>query len=76
MVPTSVVIPALNTQTIYVYHGGKAFRKDVELGDRTDQLVQILNGLNPGDTVITTGLLEIRDNMPVALGEIENGKGL
>lgn len=76
VVPTSVVIPALNTQTVYVYHGGKAFRKDVELGYRTDQQVQILNGLNPGDTVITTGLLEIKDNMPVAIGEIENGKGL
>ncbi|MCA9735592.1 efflux RND transporter periplasmic adaptor subunit, partial [candidate division KSB1 bacterium] len=49
VVPTSAVIPALNKQTVYVYHGGKAFRKDVELGERTDVEVQILSGLNPGD---------------------------
>ncbi|MCB2219821.1 MAG: efflux RND transporter periplasmic adaptor subunit [Bacteroidetes bacterium] len=73
VVPTSAVIPALNTQTVYVYHGGKAFRKEVELGDRTDVEVRILNGLNPGDTVLLTGLMTVKDNMPVQIEEIVKG---
>lgn len=76
VVPTAAIIPALNTQTVYVYHNGKAFRKEVTLGSRTDMQVLIEDGLNPGDTVIMTGLLEIRDNMPVVIREIIKGSGI
>ncbi|MBN2172899.1 MAG: efflux RND transporter periplasmic adaptor subunit [Bacteroidales bacterium] len=73
VVPTSAVIPALNTQTLYVYHAGKAFRKEVELGDRTNVEVQIMSGLNPGDTILLTGLMMVKDNMPVQIKEIVKG---
>lgn len=76
VIPTAAVIPSLNAQTVYVYHDGKAFRKEVELGSRTDMQVLVQEGLNPGDTIIMTGLLEIRDNMPVVISEIIKGSGL
>ena len=75
VVPTAAIIPALNIQTVYVYHNGRGFRKEVELGPRTDQEVQVLQGLNPGDTIIMTGLLEIKDNMPVTIDKITKSPG-
>ncbi|MFA5420219.1 MAG: efflux RND transporter periplasmic adaptor subunit [Bacteroidales bacterium] len=70
VVPTSAVIPDLNAQTIYVYQGGKARRRTVQLGDRTDKQVRIRSGLNPGDTIITTGLMEVKDQLPVVIDNL------
>jgi membrane fusion protein (multidrug efflux system) len=32
----------------------------VTIGVRTDEKIQVLEGLNEGDTVVTTGLLSIK----------------
>ena len=34
----------------------------VTIGVRTDDKIQIIDGINAGDTVITTGLLSIKKN--------------
>jgi membrane fusion protein (multidrug efflux system) len=76
VLPTAVIIPSLNSQTVFVYQAGKVYRKAVELGSRTDVEVQVLKGLNPGDTIIMTGLLEVKDNMPVVISELVKGPAL
>jgi membrane fusion protein (multidrug efflux system) len=45
---------------------GKATPTPVEVGIRTDSSVQILSGIAPGDTVLTTGLLQLRPQMSVS----------
>lgn len=37
----------------------------VETGARTDKDVLVLSGLKAGDTVLTTGLLTLKDDAPV-----------
>ncbi|MGB3291597.1 MAG: efflux RND transporter periplasmic adaptor subunit, partial [Phormidesmis sp.] len=39
--------------------------KPVKLGDLQGNEYQVLEGLNPGDTVITSGLLNLRDGVPI-----------
>ena len=70
IVPTDCIVPELNAQTLYIFHNGKAFRKTVELGARTEVMVQVLHGVNPGDTVLTTGLMRVKDNYPVKIKQI------
>lgn len=65
MVPTQAVVPVLKGQTIYVCKNGVVVSVPVATGVRTASTVQILNGLSAGDTVITTGLMQLRPNMPV-----------
>jgi membrane fusion protein (multidrug efflux system) len=67
LVPTQVVVPEISVQTVYVAENGKAVRKEVELAGRNAEMVQIVDGLQPGDTVITTGLLQVKDGLPVNL---------
>lgn len=67
LVPTQAVVPDIDQQTVFVYKGGKALKKVVTMGNRTADKVHILNGIAPGDTVITTGLLQIKDGMRVKL---------
>jgi len=76
IVPTDCIVPELNAQTVFVFHNGKAFRKTVELGARTDKMVQLLNGINAGDTVLTTGLMRVKDNFPVTIKQVTETSAL
>ncbi len=65
MVPTQAVIPVLKGQTVLVQRGGAARQVAVRTGIRTAAEVQVIEGLAPGDTVITTGLMQLRPGAPV-----------
>lgn len=60
MVPTQAVIPQARGKQVILLQRDSAVFKDVETGIRDSAFVQILTGLEPGDTVITTGLMAIQ----------------
>jgi membrane fusion protein, multidrug efflux system len=76
VVPTDCIVPELNNQTVFLYKGGKAIRRTVEVGSRSDTQVEILQGVRAGDTVLTTGLLQVKDNYPVTLNKVTSSKAL
>ena len=45
--------------------GGKAQEVMVETGTRTSKDIVVLKGLTPGDTVLTTGVLTLKNDAPV-----------
>ena len=65
MIPTQAVIPVLKGQTIFVLKSGVAESIPIKTGIRTAATVQITEGLSAGDTVLTTGLMQLRSGMPV-----------
>ncbi len=71
MVPTESIIPELKSQKVFLYKGGEARPQTVETGLRTDTKILVSKGLQPGDTVITTGVLLLRPGSKVDLSELE-----
>lgn len=67
MVPTQAVVPTLKGQKVFVSRNGVAAEAMVTIGVRTDEKIQILDGLNPGDTVVTTGLLAVKKDTKLKL---------
>ena len=67
MVPTQAVIPVLKGQTVFIRKNGVAVSVPVKTGTRTASNVQILEGISSGDTVITTGIMQLRSGMPVTV---------
>jgi membrane fusion protein (multidrug efflux system) len=65
MVPTQAIIPVLRGQTVLVRKNGVVVSVPVSVGTRTASAVQITSGLSAGDTVITTGLMQLRPGNPV-----------
>jgi len=65
MAPTQSVIPVLNGQNVWKLSHGKAHQVAVELGIRTPNSIQLIGDLSPGDTLITTGLLGLREGVVV-----------
>jgi membrane fusion protein (multidrug efflux system) len=69
-IPTSALIPELGGQKVYKYQAGKAVPVKVETGVRGNENVQVVTGLQMGDTLITSGLLNLRPNIDVKLVKI------
>ncbi len=69
MIPTHALVPELKGQKVFLYKNGKAFSQSVETGIRNQETVQITSGLSNKDTLITTGILQLRGGMPVAISE-------
>ena len=65
MIPAEAVIPELNSEKVFVCRNGQAYSVPVTVGIRTDRNVQITDGLNPNDTLIVTGLLQLTDGKKV-----------
>lgn len=66
-VPTEALIPELGKVKLLLYRGGGVSQVEVTTGIRTADEVEIASGLQPGDTVITSGILQLREGMPVKL---------
>jgi membrane fusion protein (multidrug efflux system) len=71
MVPSEAVIPELVGSKVFVSKGGKVVPVAIETGYRTDTDLEILSGLHAGDTVITSGILQVRQGMQVNI-QIQN----
>jgi len=67
LVPTQCVIPTLKGQKVFVVKNNTAAEVPVTIGVRTDTKIQILDGLQPGDTIITTGLLSVKKDAKLKL---------
>jgi membrane fusion protein (multidrug efflux system) len=75
VIPSECIIPQLNSEKVFICQGGKARSRVVTTGIRTEREVQIISGLNPGDTVITTGLLQLREEMGIKVRIPESKTG-
>jgi len=64
-IPSETLITELEGTKVYVCRNGKAVSVPVVTGLRTSTDVQILSGLSAGDSLITTGLLQISNGTPV-----------
>jgi len=69
LIPTVSIVPELKGQKVYLYKSGVVVPQIVELGTREETRVQVTSGLNLGDTVITSGILQIRPNSKVKISE-------
>lgn len=61
MVPTEAIVPSLDGKSVWLARGGQAELIPVETGNRTEAQVEVLSGIVPGDSVIVTGLMQLRE---------------
>ena len=70
MIPSEAIIAEMGRDIAFIYKDGKAHQVELEKGTRTESVVQILRGVSPGDTLITTGVMQLRDGLPVKIDNI------
>ena len=70
LIPSVAIVPELKGQLVYLYKGGTVMPQKVEIGLREDKQVQITSGLTAGDTVVTSGILQMRPGIKVKITEL------
>ena len=69
-IPSQAIVPEMGIDKVYLYKSGKAQPVTITKGIRNDARVQVLQGLNIGDTIITSGTLQLRTGLRVTLDEV------
>jgi membrane fusion protein (multidrug efflux system) len=72
MVPTQCVIPTIDGQKVFVVKQGTATEAPVKIGVRTESAIEITEGLAPGDTIVASGMLGVKQGMKLKLTQAVN----
>jgi membrane fusion protein (multidrug efflux system) len=64
-IPSEAILTVLEGNSVFICKNGKAVLTPVTTGIRTDSEIQIINGVVAGDSLITTGLLQLANGAPV-----------
>ena len=74
-IPAAAVVPGVNDKNVFVIVDGKAVRRSVHTGTRSETAIHILDGLKPGEFVITSGLQQMRAGLPVVTSGVAPAGG-
>ena len=69
VVPTQYIVPELGAETVFLYKNGKAVKQTVSTGPRNNTVALVTSGLQAGDTLLATGLMQVREGMAVRISK-------
>lgn len=69
VVPEEALVPEQGDVFVYVVQDGKASKRKIQTGQRTIGSVQVTDGLQAGEMVVTEGTQKLRDGASVTLVE-------
>lgn len=72
LIPSQAVIPTTRDKKVAVVRKGKAELVIVKLGTRTEDRVEVVTGLAAGDTVIITGIMQVKPGMDVTITKVKS----
>ncbi|MBK7434917.1 MAG: efflux RND transporter periplasmic adaptor subunit [Chitinophagaceae bacterium] len=70
MIPSQAILPQARGKKVILYQSGMTRFVDITTGIRDSALVQVVSGLNAGDTIITTGLMSLKPDIKVEITKI------
>ena len=66
-IPSAAMSRDEGRSTVWVVKDNNVFKKSITAGESNDDWVRVLEGLQPGDTVVTEGAGGLLDGMPVVV---------
>ncbi|WP_020595881.1 efflux RND transporter periplasmic adaptor subunit [Spirosoma panaciterrae] len=66
-IPTQAIVPVLKGKKVYVVREGKAQETFIKTGVRNDQQIQVMEGLVPGDSVIISSIMSLKNGASVKI---------
>ena len=64
-IPTEAIVPEVDGKSVWIKRNGKAELTPVETISRNERFVEVVSGVHEGDTILTGGLMRLRDGMGV-----------
>lgn len=73
VIPSQAVIPEARNKKVIVLRSGVAEFRNIITGIRTEEGIQVEEGLAAGDTIVITGLMQIKPGMQVKVSRYSTG---
>jgi len=70
VVPANAIIPDALSNQVIVIKNGKAVFKNVETGITTANVVELVSGVSPGDSIVVSGVLFVRPDAKVKIKKV------
>ncbi len=70
LVPSNAIISDIEGYKVYIVKGDQSLPRIVKTGYRDEKNVEIVSGINPGDTMITTGAFMLRPKSKIEIRTI------
>jgi len=70
MVPTEAVIPDIKGSNVYLVKKGHAVQKAIKTDTRTESKIQVVDGLKAGDSLIVSGIIQMRPKVAVKVVKV------
>ncbi|WP_276499202.1 efflux RND transporter periplasmic adaptor subunit [Pontibacter litorisediminis] len=74
LIPTEAIIPEATGHKIFLAKNGKAVPQMVKIGQRSETMIQIMEGVAPGDTIIRSGILQVRDGSNLNIRRVRSAQ--
>jgi membrane fusion protein (multidrug efflux system) len=70
MIPTEVLIPDIKGNTVFIAKNGKAVQRPIKTDTRTDKSIQVISGLNAGDSLVVSGIIQMRPKVAIKVVKV------
>lgn len=71
MIPTLAIIPSEQRKNVIVARGGKAHFTEIKTGVRKASAIEVIDGLQVGDTIITTGIMFLKEGSKLQYSSVK-----
>jgi len=65
LIPTEAIVQEMDGKKVWVLSNGKAHSRPIITGFRSNNQVEVISGLQTGDTIMVTGLMQVREGAAV-----------
>ena len=65
LIPRNAIIGSINNAQVYIVRNGMAIRKAVTAGNIVGDHIEVIDGIQKGDSLVIAGLINISDGVPV-----------
>lgn len=69
LIPTQSLVPVLKGQKVYLVQADTAVERAVQTGFRTENEIEITQGLLPGDSLVVDGVMYMKPGVKVIVGK-------
>ncbi len=73
VVPEESLFPVGEDKFVYKVVDGKAMRQKIEIGQRREGKVEVVNGLSADDVIVTAGVIKLREGVAVSIANSAPG---
>lgn len=67
LIPRKAVVGSVLSANVFLAVNGVAVRRDVKLGDMFGDMIEIVEGLDEGDEIIVSGLMNVSDGSAITI---------